>query len=772
MFSYLNINYILASTIGFISGIFISYPLNIKWSFSDISTHKKVSSSIYILVYLTSLIINAILLYSFVSILNINVLLSNFMCLFITTVTNFLGIKYLSFYSEYSFFHRVKLLLSQIIKQPLFYLVLIIKISLIIWGSDTYFKNTIQLIPEAINSGNYYYQVFSSSLDFAYPYLLVYMVKTVGEIFFFLPNIPTYKILIFIADFIILLVFLSWFRTYIKRVLVLYWLSPVILYGSYYLGYIDIIAIMFIFVSLFLLFKDKIIWSFIVFSIAGCIKIPILLLLPFFMIYALFSGVSYKKVALIPIILITTFIIVNINYITDYYFLYTVLLDQSKTLILVPSLDYTQNLFLYIVPAIYMILIIFAYNLQIRSRELLVIFMGFTFATILIFINPNPSWYIWFIPFLIYLYIDVAYKEKKFLIVFQIFFVLYFIVFNNYSSSRLWFYIPFNEEKIQNLVFTILQVFFVMNLIIIYKNGIMKTVSKKLISKRFYLGIGGDSGSGKSTLSSLMEKLFNQKNTFAIHGDDNHKWERGDAKWQNFTHLDPKANDLNKELAFVLSLDEDKFLSRKHYDHNSGKFIKRKINNLSSRLIIYEGLHTFFLKRLRDFFDAKIFVNPDQDLQLHWKVLRDFKKRGYTKEQVLEQISKRSADSEKYIKSQERFADIIVKFRPTKPIINIGNENEKVDIYLELTILNIIQLDSFLDEISQKGSLSVESLYEQDHYIVSITGSISSDEINDLANKLPLSIVGINNPQFESDYNGLLQIIVLYYILEVANVIK
>ena len=44
------------------------------------------------------------------------------------------------------------------------------------------------------------------------------------------------------------------------------------------------------------------------------------------------------------------------------------------------------------------------------------------------------------------------------------------------------------------------------------------------------------------------KNIFGKNFTQIIHGDDNHKWERGHEKWLEYTHLNPKANNLYKEI--------------------------------------------------------------------------------------------------------------------------------------------------------------------------------------------------------------------------------
>ena len=86
------------------------------------------------------------------------------------------------------------------------------------------------------------------------------------------------------------------------------------------------------------------------------------------------------------------------------------------------------------------------------------------------------------------------------------------------------------------------------------------------------------------------------------------------------------------------------------------------LDRISENLIIFEGLHPFYLSRQRQLYDLKIFIKPEKDLANHWKIIRDTLKRGYTKEKVLKTLQDREQDSKDFIESQSKYADILKYF--------------------------------------------------------------------------------------------------------------
>lgn len=175
------------------------------------------------------------------------------------------------------------------------------------------------------------------------------------------------------------------------------------------------------------------------------------------------------------------------------------------------------------------------------------------------------------------------------------------------------------------------------------------------------ISISGSSGVGKTTLSKVITMAIGEDRCLSLSGDDLHRWERNDPLWNFYTHLNPQANDLERGHDDLLQLSLGSSIWRKHYDHNSGKFTEPNLIEAKS-VIVFEGLHAFYLEKTANLADIKIFVETDADLKKEWKINRDTKKRGYKQDEVLKIIYRRVEDEEKFILPQRKSADAIVKF--------------------------------------------------------------------------------------------------------------
>lgn len=176
--------------------------------------------------------------------------------------------------------------------------------------------------------------------------------------------------------------------------------------------------------------------------------------------------------------------------------------------------------------------------------------------------------------------------------------------------------------------------------------------------------ISGSSGVGKTTLSRMISFVLGADSSVHLCGDDLHLWERGHPNWDTYTHLNPHANNLEKDYNHILSLQKNKKIQREFYNHDTGKF-DPPVEIESKPFIIHEGLHSLYGK-INELSDIKIFVETDKKLKRQWKINRDVQKRGYTAVQVENVLRRRESDEEKYIQPQKKNADAIVTFSEKK----------------------------------------------------------------------------------------------------------
>lgn len=189
-----------------------------------------------------------------------------------------------------------------------------------------------------------------------------------------------------------------------------------------------------------------------------------------------------------------------------------------------------------------------------------------------------------------------------------------------------------------------------------------------LLSRCNIFAICGDSATGKSTLATIIKKFFS--NSFLLEGDRYHKWERGNEKWQNYTHLNPDANFIAKMNEDIFDLKIGKSIYQVDYDHKNGKFTEKELIEPTENIIVC-GLHSLYVDD-SNLYDLKIFMDTEEKLKHKWKIERDTTKRGYSIEKILNQIESRKEDYKKYIEPQKDISDIVVKFFENKNNISLN----------------------------------------------------------------------------------------------------
>ncbi|HLD77285.1 MAG TPA: GtrA family protein [Rickettsiales bacterium] len=92
------IHYLIASAIGFISGIFVGYPVNRAWTF-DAKHHNHQKILPYFMVYIFSIILSLIFLRIVVGYFGVDAKIAYILSIAITTCTNFIGTRFFVFKS-------------------------------------------------------------------------------------------------------------------------------------------------------------------------------------------------------------------------------------------------------------------------------------------------------------------------------------------------------------------------------------------------------------------------------------------------------------------------------------------------------------------------------------------------------------------------------------------------------------------------------------------------------------------------------------------------
>jgi uridine kinase len=586
-----------------------------------------------------------------------------------------------------------------------------------------------------------------------------------------------YGLSLIAADFGLLLILRKLLHTKDWVLLAIYWLSPISLIASYYLGYNDIIPVFLLMGAIYLLRGHFLIWSGIFLVAAISAKFSMVLSLPFFFIYLFHNGNLRQILNQYLIGLVIGGAVFFLPFVFSQAGLSMLASNPEVEKIYQLSISLVRDTAVYLVPLAYLLMLYAAWRIKRMNFELFNAILGMAFLLVVLLTPASPGWFIWILPLLVSYQVSGDKAAIYITSIFSALYVLSAILFvgtqfelvlqalglqNNINNAQLI------SSRLASLTHTALVATGIVLAIRIWRETVIRNDFFRLSRKPFVIGVAGDSGAGKDTFANAMSGLFGGHSVAAISGDDYHLWDRHQPMWQVMTHINPAANDLESFAKNLVSLTDGRSVQASHYDHDTGKMSK-PFTVKSNDIIIASGLHALYLPILRECYDLSIYLDIDEDLRTYFKVQRDVNKRGYTIERVLDTLTKRKPDSERFIRPQAAFADMIFSLRPIHPSA-LTSANEANPPRLKL----VIKSRHGFNELSLKRvligvcGLHVDMNTNDDvsEVELSIEGEASAQDIQMAAQLICPQIFEFLDlhPQWQNGVLGLMQLITLSHI--------
>jgi phosphoribulokinase len=183
------------------------------------------------------------------------------------------------------------------------------------------------------------------------------------------------------------------------------------------------------------------------------------------------------------------------------------------------------------------------------------------------------------------------------------------------------------------------------------------------MTRPILLGIVGDSAAGKTTLTRGLVRILGEKQVTHVSADHYHRYDRKQRAERGLTPLHPECNYIDVLEQQLAHLQAGEPVLKPVYRHTDGSFQPPEYVR-PGQFTIVEGLLGFHTAEMRELYDVRVYMDPPEDLRRSWKVQRDCSRRGYTTDQVLEELDRREGDAETYIRPQRRHADIVISFMP------------------------------------------------------------------------------------------------------------
>jgi len=585
-----------------------------------------------------------------------------------------------------------------------------------------------------------------------------------------------YGITLMITDIAMLLLFKRMLPGHDRKLLIVYWLSPIVIGASYLLGYNDLIPVLLLVLSLYWLKQTRALLAGLTFVAAISAKLSMVIALPFFLIYFLnnrmirqFLPLFTKGLLLGASLMLLPFALFSHSGIS------MLLSNPEMSKVYELTVSFNESALIYLVPLVYMLMLYATWRVRRLNFELFNAMFGLAFLLVILATPASPGWFIWAIPlFITY----QAVSDRYAIILVAIFSTLYALncLLIYLPNSQLFgsmdvretVLLPLLEGNLMSLIHTAMVAVGIIIAVRVWRETVRRNDYFRLSRKAFVMGIAGDSGAGKDTFSDAIKDLFGSHSVTTISGDDYHLWDRQKPMWQVMTHLNPMANDLEGFANDIVCLTDGRSISSRHYNHKTGRMSKPFQVN-SNDFIIASGLHALYLPILRDCYNLSVYLDIDEELRRYFKLDRDVNQRGHTVERVLSSIEKREPDSKRFIRPQAAHADLVLSLQPINHRMLESTVNNH-PLRFKLVVrsrhgLNELSLTRVLIGVC---GLHVDMVPSKDSSIVELTieGETSAQDIEMAAQIICPRIFEFLdiNPQWQDGVLGLMQLITLSHI--------
>jgi len=304
------------------------------------------------------------------------------------------------------------------------------------------------------------------------------------------------------------------------------------------------------------------------------------------------------------------------------------------------------------------------------------------------------------------------------------------------------------------------------------------------------LGIVGDSAAGKTTLTRGIAQILGEEHVTVICTDDYHRYDRQQRAELGISALHPDCNYLDIIQQHLNLLRTGQSILKPIYNHSTGEFDPPEYVK-PNKFVIVEGLLGYSSRGMRDNYDVKVYLAPPEELRAAWKVKRDTSKRGYTVEQVLQQLRQREADSDAFIRPQRQWADVVVSFYPADE----SSQQNDLLLNVRLVLRPTIPHPDLATILSPRGNsigsavrLGLDRDMGKPVDVLEVEGHATASQVLELermlCNEVPYldkfctldgnpgigKITGTTGETLQSYPLALTQLLITYHILKAANI--
>ena len=179
----------------------------------------------------------------------------------------------------------------------------------------------------------------------------------------------------------------------------------------------------------------------------------------------------------------------------------------------------------------------------------------------------------------------------------------------------------------------------------------------------YLVGITGGSASGKTTFLRRLLAAFSEAQICLISQDNYyHPRERQLIDKAGVHNFDlPGSIDSEAYAADVLRISQGHEVRRPEYTFNNAAVTPRELVFRPAAIVVVEGIFVFHFEEIARLLDLKVYIDAQEHVKLHRRIVRDRDERGYDLADVLYRYTHHVAPTyEKFIAPYKHEADLVI----------------------------------------------------------------------------------------------------------------
>ncbi len=491
-----------------------------------------------------------------------------------------------------------------------------------------------------------------------------------------------FRISLLMADILVLILLLQQFENRWRGLMLHYWLSPLVIFITYWHGQTDIIPVAILVICIALLKNKKVLKSGLAFAGAVAAKHSMIIALPFIAMYLWFRRGTVTTVYKFVVFSLVVLMIVEGPYLFSNGFQQMVIHNREIEKIYWLFIPMSDILKVYVIPLAYLLLLYFTWRLRRMNFDLLLATLGVAFSIVIVLTPPVPGWVLWITPMLA-IHLSKGNLRSTILgTLFSLSFIAYHLV---YSTGSGFVFLKeavifpayvidfFTQSNAQSLLNTMVVAFFILVILQMFRNGVKGSDYYHLGKKPLVIGVSGGLNSGKSTFVNALSRLFGDEQVLKISEDSYYNWRSSSPMWKTLTSLDPRSSHLSRMVYDLQSVLDSDIYTGYAYNSKYKKFIYKK-NHDARQVVLLDSSFSLHSKQLIDMEDVNFFL----------EISDNFIVESEGSNQDLEQLESQRVDYKKYIRPQKTQANIVFSLLP----VNVSSiELELLDSRINLNVV-------------------------------------------------------------------------------------